>query len=280
MTAMAFKKCDCELCRFENPKIATAAIIINDQKLLVAKRNTEPFKGAWDFFGGYASKGETPEESHRREIKEELGTDCEVTFLGAFPGTASYKEFEFPVVNFAYLTELKGTIKLDTKENSHAAWIPIADMKDIAFDSNRKILDFLKKKWTFDLETLRKLVHQLDPSAVVSEQSLYKAMLNGFISTVYDGGRLVGMGWIFPRQTLLRKQAVVEDMIVDDSERGKGLGKKILLDLLAWAKSEGVEVVELTTNPKRVAANSLYQKVGFKLHVTNHYLLDLEKYTS
>jgi len=83
------------------------------------------------------------------------------------------------------------------------------------------------------------------------------------------------MGWIFPRRTLLRKQAVVEDMIVNGNYRGQGLGEKILRDLIKWAKKEGIEVIELTTNPKRVAANSLYKKVGFKLHETNHYLLKL-----
>ena len=83
------------------------------------------------------------------------------------------------------------------------------------------------------------------------------------------------MGWIFPRQTMLMCQAVVEDMIVDESQRGKGLGEKILRDLIKWAKRNGVEVIELTTNPKRLAANSLYKKVGFKLHETNHYLLNL-----
>ena len=83
------------------------------------------------------------------------------------------------------------------------------------------------------------------------------------------------MGWIFPRQTLLRHQAVIEDMIVDETYRGKGLGRKILLDLIEWAKKQGVEVVELTTNPKRIAANELYKSVGFQLHPTNHYLLRL-----
>ena len=75
-----------------------------------------------------------------------------------------------------------------------------------------------------------------------------------------------------PRHTLLRRQAVVEDMIVDPTYRGKGYGEEILLQLLAWAKKEGMDTIELTTNPSRLAANSLYQKVGFKLHPTNHYL--------
>lgn len=272
---MTVKTCDCELCKFENPKICTTAVIIKDQKLLVAKRNEEPWKGEWDFIGGYAQKGETPEEAHKREVKEELGVDCDITLIGSFPGTAEYKGFGFPVVSFAYLTELKGEVHLNKEENSEVAWVPISELENIAFDSNQEILKHLKSKFTYDLQKIRLLVSQLDSSASVNEQSLYKAMLQGFVSTVMDNGELVGMGWIFPRQTMLRKQAVVEDMIVDDSQRGKGYGKKILIDLIEWARKEGVEVVELTTNPKRIAANALYQKIGFKLHPTNHYLLNL-----
>lgn len=270
------KKCDCPLCKFENPKISTAAIIIKDQKLLVAKRKEEPFKGMWDFLGGYGQKGETPEQTHKREIKEELGVDCNTTFIDYFPGTASYNELEFPVVNFAFLTELKGEPKLNKDENSELTRVPISELEEVAFDSGNKILKFVKEKFTFDLKRVKELTSQLDPSATVNEQSLYKAMLEGYVSKIEEDGKLVGMGWIFPRQTMLRRQAVVEDMIVDEKNRGRGLGEKILLDLTAWAKKNGVEVVELTTNPKRVAANALYKKVGFWLHETNHYLLKLK----
>ena len=269
------KKCKCDLCKFENPKISTAGIIIKNQKILVAKRASEPFKGEWDFLGGFAQKGETPEEAHRREIKEELGVDCKVIFLGAFPGTASYKEYSFPAVGFAYLTEIKGKIKLNKKENSKLAWVPISKLKTIAFDSNQKLLKFVKDKFIFDLKKVKELIGQLDSAAVFNEQSLYKAILKGYVSVVKENGKLLGMGWIFPRQTMLRYQAVIEDMIVDQSQRGRGLGEKILKDLIKWAKKEGVGVIELTTNSKRVPANSLYKKLGFKLHETNHYLLDL-----
>lgn len=270
------KKCGCDLCKFENPKVSTAGIIIKDQKLLVAKRVREPFKGQWDFLGGFIEKGETPEEGHKREIKEELGVDCETTLLGIFPGKAFYKDFEFPVLGHAFLTELKGKIKLNKKENSKLSWISIKSLETIAFDSNQKILKFLKERFVFDLKKVNKLISQLDSTAVVNEQSLYKAMVDGYVSKIEKGGKLLGMGWIFPRQTMLRRQAVVEDMIVDESQRGKGLGEKILKDLIRWAKMQGVEVVELTTNSKRIAANSLYKKVGFKLHETNHYLLNLK----
>ena len=267
------KKTACELCAFENPKPTATAVVIRNQKLLVVRRAEEPFRGEWDFVGGYLSKNETPDEALRREIKEELGVNSRLTYLGAFPGTAKYKNYDFPVLSFAYLAELVGDIKLNKEENSEISWVPISELKTIAFDSNQKILEFVKNKFVYDLDKAQKLVSQLDSAAVVNEQSLYKAMLDGYVSKIEEGGELIGMGWIFSRQTKLRHQAVVEDMIVDERYRGKGLGEKILLDLIRWAKAQSVEVVELTTNPKRLAANSLYQKAGLKLTETNHYLL-------
>lgn len=268
---------ECELCNYENPKGTASAIVIKNQKILVAKRNIkdDPYFGDWDFIGGFLQKGESPKEGLKREIKEELGVSCDLEYIDVFYGTYPDPRRTIPILNFAYLTKLRGELKM-SKEHSALSWVPLNKIKTIAFDSNQKILDFVKQNFTYDLKRVKELVSQLDSSAVIDEQSLYKAVLNGYVSKVYDKKKLIGMGWIFPRQTLLRRQAVVEDMIVDDKYRGKGLGRKILLDLIKWAKKEGVEVVELTTNPKRVAANELYKNVGFKLHPTNHYLLQLK----
>ena len=152
------KKCDCDLCKFENPKLTSTAVIIRDQKFLVAKRNQEPFKGEWDFIGGYIQKNESSEEGLKRELKEELGVDCELTFLRSFTGTDTYNNFQYPVLTFVYLTEIKGEIKLDTTENSEVEWIPISELDKVAFDSGMEILKFVKEKFTFDLEKVRKLV--------------------------------------------------------------------------------------------------------------------------
>ena len=126
-----------------------------------------------------------------------------------------------------------------------------------------------------NLEEIKDLVDQLDSSAEVSDTALAEAMLSGYVHFEKDGDRIIGMGWIFPRRTLLRRQAVIEDMIVDDAFRGKGLGRKILKGLVSWAKDEGIEVIELTSHPMREAANGLYKSAGFKLHETNHYLMNL-----
>lgn len=83
------------------------------------------------------------------------------------------------------------------------------------------------------------------------------------------------MGWIFARQTLLRRQAVIEDMIVDAAWRRQGIATEVMQKLITWAKQHKIEVIELITNPKRVAANRFYRTAGFHLHKTNHYLLRL-----
>lgn len=270
------RKCDCLLCSFENPKPCVTAIIIQDQKLLIAKRNEEPFKGQWDFIGGYVGKNETPEQALKREIKEELGVDCALDFVGAFTGTASYKEFGYPVVSFVYLTQLLGKVKLAREENSALSWVPIKDLRTIAFDSNQKILRFIKEKFGIDLEGMKRLLFQLNSTIVFDEPSLYRALLTGYMSKVERDGKLVAMGWIYPRKTLPWNNATIEDMIVDEKYRGQGLGEKILKDLIRWAKDNNVGIIELTTNPKRTAANGLYRKIGFAQFETNHYLLKLK----
>ena len=61
---------ECELCAFNNPKGTATAVIIRDGKLLLLKRNEEPYKNQWDLPGAYMEAGETPEGTLRRELKE------------------------------------------------------------------------------------------------------------------------------------------------------------------------------------------------------------------
>ena len=61
---------ECELCNFKNPKATATAVIIKDGKLLLLKRNEEPYKGMWDLVGGYLDENEPPEEALHRELKE------------------------------------------------------------------------------------------------------------------------------------------------------------------------------------------------------------------
>ena len=273
---MITENMNCESCAFRNLKGTATAVIMRDGKTLLLKRNQEPFLGDWDLPGGYINEGETPEDAICREIKEELGVSIVgITPIKTFPGIAYWNNKDFPIISHAFLVEISGDIRLDNENTAYCWEEPRAVKKTVAFDSNKNIMEFVDDKFSISFPEVKELVKQLDSSARIQEYNYYQAVLDGYVAKEYDGNKLIGMGWIFPRRTLLRKQAVIEDMIVDEKYRGQGLGKKILLDLLRWAKENGVEMVELTSGSHRMAANELYKKVGFQLHPTNHYLLKL-----
>lgn len=56
----------------------------------------------------------------------------------------------------------------------------------------------------------------------------------------------------------------IEDVVVDASARGAGVGEALVRAALERAAREGVERVMLTSRPARRAARALYRKVGFE----------------
>lgn len=65
-------------------KEVTAAIILKDNKVLIAQRAPDDkLAGKWEFPGGKIEPGETLEECLKREIREELAVEIEVSdFFG------------------------------------------------------------------------------------------------------------------------------------------------------------------------------------------------------
>lgn len=69
--------------------------------------------------------------------------------------------------------------------------------------------------------------------------------------------------------------ARLEDVIVDEAARGQGIGEALTREVIRLAKESGANYLALTSNPRREAANRLYQRVGFKKWETNVYRMDL-----
>jgi len=69
-------------------------------------------------------------------------------------------------------------------------------------------------------------------------------------------------------------RAHIEDVIVDESARGQGIGEALTREALRLAAEYGAKGVMLTSNPRRVAANKLYQKMGFREWETNLYFYE------
>lgn len=70
-------------------------------------------------------------------------------------------------------------------------------------------------------------------------------------------------------------RAWIEDVVVDDQARGKGVGDALNRAALTEAARRGAKTVDLTSRPSREAANRLYQRLGFKPRDTNVYRYDL-----
>ena len=70
--------------------------------------------------------------------------------------------------------------------------------------------------------------------------------------------------------------AWIEDVVVDNAARGRGIGEALTLAGIEIAREQGADEVNLTSRPSREAANRLYQKVGFQLRNTNVYRYSLK----
>src|SRR5689334_8754558 len=89
------------------------------------------------------------------------------------------------------------------------------------------------------------------------------------------GGPVVGAATLSILRTPTGVHARLEDVIVDPGMRGKGIGEALALEVIRLAREAGASDIALTSNPRREAANRLYQRIGFKKWETNVYRLDL-----
>ena len=71
-------------------------------------------------------------------------------------------------------------------------------------------------------------------------------------------------------------RAWIEDVVVDESVRGQGIGAALNLEALKVAQDQGARTVDLTSRPSREAANRLYHRLGFKQRETNVYRYSFE----
>lgn len=89
-----------------------------------------------------------------------------------------------------------------------------------------------------------------------------------------DDGRVAGMSIVALYPTLSGGlKAWIEDVVVDEACRGKGYGKELVAFAIEFARRFGTQSISLSSAPVRVAANRLYQSLGFVQRETNVYLL-------
>jgi len=132
---------------------------------------------------------------------------------------------------------------------------------------------------TSDLEVvLAKLLPQLNQHLTVPDAERVKALIGDPAVTVLlarDGGDVVGTATVIVYTTPFWIKARIDEVVVDQGARGKGVGEALVNACLAVARKRGAQVAELQSGRQRDAANRLYRRMGFQLRDSNLYRITL-----
>ena len=140
----------------------------------------------------------------------------------------------------------------------------------------KEVKRFSKKVFS----AVKHLLPQLDPESEMITEAGFRSILKSenshfFIAETDDdeiAGMLTASVYIIPTGI----KYWIEDVVVDNSHRGKGIGKELMIYAIEFARSTGAKSVDLTSRPSRIAANKLYQELGFALRETNVYRYNLK----
>ena len=126
-----------------------------------------------------------------------------------------------------------------------------------------------------DLAELNALIHELSATSFCNEELLNNALndANVHVYVIRDEGHIVATGTLCIKHTLEFTIADIESVVVSSKWRGRGYGKELMTAMVEAARKMNVHHIQLTSNPARVAANQLYQELGFERYETNCYRL-------
>lgn len=128
------------------------------------------------------------------------------------------------------------------------------------------------------LAACHRLIPQLSASSTpISAQELEEIIESDttVLFAARSGQEIVGLLTLAIFRIPTGVRAWIEDVVVNNQARGKGVGDALNRAALAEAERRGAKTVDLTSRPSREAANRLYQRLGFKQRDTNVYRYDL-----
>jgi ribosomal protein S18 acetylase RimI-like enzyme len=127
----------------------------------------------------------------------------------------------------------------------------------------------------------RRLTPQLNAKVTPPGQIELEEILNSGCTRIFlardERDEIVGALALVTFRTPNGLHAWIEDVVVDQSARARGIGEALNLAAIAAARQSGANDVNLTSRPEREAANRLYQRLGFQLRQSNLYRLNLKK---
>lgn len=131
------------------------------------------------------------------------------------------------------------------------------------------------------VEVMGRLVPQLSSTAAAPDRAALEQIVSSPATCLLvarltsSPGEIVGSLTLVSYRIPTGLHCVIEDVVVDESARGHGVGAALVSEALWIAREQGARHVSLTSRPSREAANRLYIKAGFVQRATNVYRMDL-----
>lgn len=121
-----------------------------------------------------------------------------------------------------------------------------------------------------------RLLPQLSPAAAPLGPAELEEIVRGPATTLFlarDTGdsRIVGAVVLVMFRIPSGLRARIESLVVDQSARRQSVGEALCRAAISEARARQADTVDLTSSPRRLAANELYRKLGFELRDTNTY---------
>ena len=119
-----------------------------------------------------------------------------------------------------------------------------------------------------------RLIPQLSSSSPAPGREALAAIVDDPFSVLYLArvdGSIVGSLTLALYQIPTGLKAWIDDVVVDESARGQGVGEALSMAAVEEARRRGAKDVSLTSRPFRESANRLYQRLGFQPYETNVY---------
>jgi len=108
----------------------TAAILVKDNKIIIAKRGpNDRLANKWEFPGGKVENNETPEQCLKREMKEEFDIDVSV---GEYLGSSIFHYDHISIELMAYRTYWENG-EIDLKDHDDFKWISLEQLVEFDF---------------------------------------------------------------------------------------------------------------------------------------------------